>query len=105
MRVVRAGTISYSRSGFQLLVFLAGLDERRKIGIGILPECEEILVCLARGGLVATEHRRTRDTQVRECVNWRKSLNTRAVDDLLELRSRFVRPALLQVQKTPQIEV
>ena len=87
-----------SRVWLQLRVLGFGLLVDGDVGIGVFPEGEEILIRLACGGLVAHHHLRAAELQVRQRPQHEVPDDPGMVEHLLELSSRLLSLAGLQIR-------
>src|SRR5688500_19389423 len=73
------------RSLPELRIFCPCFLENRKLGVGVLPECEEILVGALRLHSVARERERSCQLQARQRGHWIHQHDGRVVDNPLKL--------------------
>ena len=73
----------------QLRVFRLGLLEDRDVGVGVFPECEEILVGSLCLGLISRQSERSAELQVRQCADGIADHDPAVIENLLEFRGGF----------------
>ena len=83
----RPGWLSQRR--LQLGVFSFGLLEDGDVEVGVLPQRQKIFVRGLRFGVIAGEHARATEPEMRECADRFVPHDSSVIDNLLEVRDRL----------------
>src|SRR5262245_18887000 len=73
----------------QLDVFCPGLMENWDVGVGVLPECEESLVCTFRLRLISRRREHSTELQVRQSADGIRPDDASMIENFLKLRRCF----------------
>src|ERR1700674_588648 len=98
MRRSRSAKRGSDRSeSLQLCIFCLGLLQDGNVGIGVFPECEEVLISHASVRDVALQRIRACEVEMRQCTDGFIQHNTTMVEDLLKLYRGFAAPIRGQI--------
>src|SRR5690348_3241824 len=87
-------------SSAQFSIGGTGFVQNRDGGIGVFPECEELVIALARGGGIALDRERARQAESRHRTDRLVKDDAGAAQDFAELRGG-VGPAAQPQQRFP----
>jgi hypothetical protein len=103
LRHSNENSLFLARKLSKLCVLRLRLFVDRDVGIGVLPESEEFLIRLARGGLVAHHHLRAAELQkCKRAINGIHN-NAGVIEHFAKLRLGLLCPSCLQIGLAPDI--